>query len=680
MRRGPPRRERPAGRGASSTACSLALVAAALLAPAAGSPQPAAGAGSERPSAAPGARSEQSPAAAAAGAERASAAPEPGPAPSGEAVYAARCAACHDAPDSHAPPRAALEQMPAARILRTLDFGTMMSVTYMLDRAEREAVAGYLGVRAEDRAPPGTAFCSDRNVRLSPSPSDWNGWSPEPRNTRYQSETGGLAAADVPDLSLEWAFGFEGDVNAFAPPTVIGDELFVGSAGGGVYALEAATGCIDWFYQADGPVRTAVAIAARAGGGATALFGDQIGGLYAVDAATGRLAWKRRPEAHEATKLTGAPVVRGDTVYVPVASWEESRPLNPAYPCCTFRGSVVAYGVADGVVRWKSYLVTETPARTGRTDEGVPQWGPSGAGTWSAPTLDADRGRLYVTTGNNYTGQTAHSDAVVALDLDTGSIVWSQQLTPGDEFNLYCRGRGVCPGEDSDFGASAVLARAADGRDVLVAGQKSGVVYGLDPDAAGAVLWQTRVGRGGINGGVLWGMAADGERVYAAVSDLGRRTRADRSAYDWRPTGVDPTTGGGLSALNLGDGARVWYAPPAACDPARPVCSPAQPAAVTAMPGVVFSGAVDGHLRAFAASDGRVLWDYDTAREFATVNGVAARGGSIDGDGPVIAGGRLYITSGYARNGGMPGNVLLAFAPEKGVRALSSPQSPRSSE
>lgn len=553
--------------------------------------------------------------------------------------------------------------MPSARILRTLDFGTMMSVTYMLDRPEREAVAAYLGVPGAEQGPPAAAFCRDRAFRLSPSGSDWNGWSPAPSNTRFQSAAGGLGARDVPRLKLEWAFAFAGDVNAFAPPTVVGDRLFVGSAAGGVYALEAATGCIDWYYRADGPVRTAVTVAFASAGRAEALFGDQTGGFYALDALTGRLLWKKRPEAHEATKLTGAPLVHDGRVYVPVASWEESRPLNPAYPCCTFRGSVVAYAVDDGTLLWKTYLVAEAPQRMGRTADGIPILGPSGAGTWSAPTLDAARGLLYVTTGNNYTGQTANSDAVVALDLETGRILWSRQLTPGDEFNLYCRSHGGCPGVDSDFGASAVLARTAAGREVLVAGQKSGVVYGLDPAREGALLWRTRVGRGGINGGVLWGMAADTRRVYAAVSDLGRSARPDRVKHDWRPTGVDPRTGGGLTALNLADGSRAWYAPPAACKAAQPVCSPAQPAAVTAIVGVVFSGAVDGHLRAFSTEDGRVLWDFDTARAYDTVDGVPGRGGSLDGDGPVVAGGRLYVTSGYARNGGMPGNVLLAFAP-----------------
>jgi len=600
----------------------------------------------------------------------------------GAEIYAEQCARCHDVPDSRAPPKSTLEQMAVNRIVRTMDFGAMMSVTYMLDRADRDAVARYLGVPGEDREPPASAFCADRRVTVdlagaaSPdagasSPGNasgsWNGWSPGDANWRYQPEPG-FAAADLPRLDLAWAFGFEGDVNAFAPPAILGDDLFVGSAGGSIYALDAATGCIHWHFQADGPVRTAMLVApldaADASAGHAVFLGDQSGGFYAVSAESGELLWRARPEPHESTKLTGTPVAYDGVVYVPTASWEESRPLNPEYACCTFRGSVVALRIRDGRELWKSWLVTETPERTGTRDDGVATFGPSGAPTWSAPTLDAERGLLYVTTGNNYTGQTAMSDAVVAMRLADGGIEWSQQLTPGDEFNLYCRAQpGSCPGDDMDIGSSAVHVRLPDGRERLLVGQKSGIVFGLDPADRGRLVWQTRVGEGGINGGVQWGMASDGARIYAAVSDLGRQQQSDRDAVDPRPNGVDPNQGGGLTALDVATGESVWFAPPSVCAASRPVCSPAQPAAVSAMPGAVFSGAVDGYLRAFAADDGRLIWEYDTARAFATVNSVAARGGSIDGDGAVIAGGRVFITSGYGRNGGMPGNVLLAFTP-----------------
>jgi polyvinyl alcohol dehydrogenase (cytochrome) len=276
--------------------------------------------------------------------------------------------------------------------------------------------------------------------------------------------------------------------------------------------------------------------------------------------------------------------------------------------------------------------------------------------------LDTKRGLLYVTTGDNFSSPpTDMSDAVLALDIKTGRTVWSRQVTPGDVFSGACTG-GKCPGPDFDFGSSVLLEKLPNGRDILLAGQKSGVVFGLDPDRKGEILWQTRVGKGGTNGGVQWGMAGDGENVYAAVSDLARQS-AQSNAVIQLGLPPDPNQGGGLTALRITTGEKAWYAAPARCGSA-PLCSPAQPQAVTAIPGVVFSGSVDGHLRAFTTEEGRLLWDFDTAREYPTTNGIRGRGGSLDGAGPVIAGGMLFVNSGYARNGGIPGNVLLAFAPE----------------
>jgi polyvinyl alcohol dehydrogenase (cytochrome) len=276
---------------------------------------------------------------------------------------------------------------------------------------------------------------------------------------------------------------------------------------------------------------------------------------------------------------------------------------------------------------------------------------------------------LYVTTGNNYSlPATETSDAILAFHLYTGRMAWAKQLRPGDAFNSSC-GRGPnCPqerGPDYDFGASAMLAPLADGRSLLVAGQKSGMVYALDPDRKGEIVWQTRVGRGGAIGGVQWGMATDGQQVYAAVSDVVPIPKMNPDPFDARPFNLLPGAGGGLTALRLNDGSKVWYAAPSSICDSKPGCSPAQSAAVTAIPGVVFSGSLDGHLRAFAVEDGKLLWDIDTARDYETVNGVKGRGGSLDGPGAVVVGGMVFVNSGYARFGGMPGNVLLAFAPDK---------------
>jgi len=577
---------------------------------------------------------------------------------SGEAVYKQRCAACHDGANETAPPRDALKQLSVARILRTLDFGVMVNIANPLDREEREAVASYLGVQRPDAPVPEAAYCKDRSVTIGASPNPiWNGWSPDAANTRYATASG-ISLSQAGKLKLKWAYGFGGDVTAFGAPTVLGNTLFVGSAGGAVQALSTDSGCIRWVYQAEGPVRSASVVVPN-GNTHVLVFTDLIGWAYGLEAETGKLLWKKKPEAQESTKLTGSPAVHDGVVFIPAASWEETRAVNPDYPCCTFRGSVTALRTKDGSEVWKTYTIPETPKQIAKG--GVGTWGPSGGSVWGSPTVDAKRGLLYVATGDNFsTPATDLSDAIVALDLKTGRIVWAKQVTPGDVFSGSCSGK--CPGPDYDFGSSVLIEKLPDGHDVLLAGQKSGVVYALDPEQKGAILWQNRVGKGGTNGGVQWGMASDGQKVYAAVSDLARKVAPGTVLQVGQPP--DPTQGGGLTALRISNGEKVWYAAPSPC-PAKPQCSPAQPAAVTAIPGVVFSGSDDGHLRAFATEDGRVLWDFDTARAYQTVNAVPAKGGSLDGAGPVIAGGMLFVNSGYARNGGMAGNVLLAFAPDE---------------
>jgi polyvinyl alcohol dehydrogenase (cytochrome) len=589
----------------------------------------------------------------------------------GEAVYAKYCAACHEQAGTRIPTRDALSKMSPSRIVRALDFGQMMSIAYPMRRDERDSVAAFLGKGLDETALPASAFCSGVQPAMIPAVAQsWGGWGPVQDNTRFQApERAGLVVNDIGRLQLKWAFGFSGDVTAFAAPTIQGGNLYVGSAGGMVQALDARVGCVHWRYQANGPVRAAMTFAPIVEAGVvrdTLVFSDQNGGVYALDARSGQELWKKKVEEHEATRLTGSFAVQDGIAFVPAASWEETRSIDPAYPCCTFRGSVTAVRIRDGSVLWKTYLV-DPPVRTGSLPNGTGTFGPSGAGVWSAPTVDVKRGVLYVATGDNYSRPaTATSDAIVALSLKDGRIVWSQQVTSGDVFNSSCARIARCPfknGPDVDFGSSAMLVHAVDGRDILVAGQKSGVVHAFDPDNKGRILWQTRIARGGANGGVQWGMASDGRNVYAAVagSVRARESGADGGLAPVGNAQFDPAQGGGLTALNVMDGRRVWRVAPAACVPPRPGCSPAQSGAVTAIQGAVFSGSMDGHLRAFSTTNGQLLWDFDTAKSYTTVNGVPANGGSLDGAGPVIVGGMVFANSGYPRFGGMPGNVLLAF-------------------
>jgi polyvinyl alcohol dehydrogenase (cytochrome) len=287
--------------------------------------------------------------------------------------------------------------------------------------------------------------------------------------------------------------------------------------------------------------------------------------------------------------------------------------------------------------------------------------------------LDPAHQLLYVGTGNSYTDVPApRTDSIMALDMNTGAIRWVNQLRQNDNYVLGCEGdgtagKGNCPqseGPDVDFGVSPILRNLPDGagKQILLTGQKSGQVYGLDP-ATGRQLWTTRVSPGSSLGGVEWGPAADERQMYGAVSDIYAATK--------------PGGPGGLTALRISDGAVVWKAAPAApvCSWGPRSCSAAQSQAVSVIPGAVLSGSQDGHLRAYASSDGHVIWDADTGHSFTTVNGIPGTGGSLDHGGATVAGGMLFVNSGYGHINGQPGNVLLAFGlPLKAAGA--KPQQP----
>jgi polyvinyl alcohol dehydrogenase (cytochrome) len=586
---------------------------------------------------------------------------------SGAALYAQHCAQCHDAggPQSRVPGRSALQLMSFEHVLRIITSGSMADMAKAQTDDERKAIASFVTGR-NDPPPAATneafAECAKRPLTFAGARDGprWNGWGADLNNSRFQpTEMARLTPDQVPSLRLKWAFGFPGVPTANAQPTVVGDVLFVGGADRKLRALDAKSGCTIWTYSPDAPVRTAVSFGPLFGTDQFAVFfGDVLANVYALNAATGTLIWKDRVEEHLAARITGTPALSSGVLYVPVSSIEEATGSRATYECCTFRGSMVALDAATGRLIWKSYTIAEAPQPTTRNAVGTQLHGPSGASVWSAPTIDVQRQALYVATGNSYSNPPADtSDAILAFDLKTGRMLWHRQATPKDSYVVACYGadKTNCPedhGPDHDFGQSPILTTLPDGQRVLVIGQKSGVVHAFDPDQDGKVLWETRIGKGGPLGGSEWGSAADQTRVYVANSDV--RFLRDGTLR------LDPAAGGGLFALNLSDGTITMKVPPIPCGD-RKQCSPALSAAVSAIPGVVFSGSVSGYLRAYATDDGRLLWEFDTARDYATVNGVPAHGGAMDGPGPVIVDGMVYVNSGYAQWSGIPGNALLAF-------------------
>lgn len=575
------------------------------------------------------------------------------PAPmDGAALFEQKCASCHKVNnDMRAPEPEGLRHMTKATILRALESGRMKWEGKLLSSAKKNAIAEYLGASATEHEKLAGAFCA-RDLDPPPNPPEWMGWGADLGNTRAQSEnSAGLKRDQIKGLKLKWAFGFPGAYATYSQPTSAAGRVFVGSEDGTVYALDAATGCVWWMYKAPATVKTAIAVGNQ---GDAAFFGDTNGIVYGVKVTDGTLAWQTRPETHAAARITGSPLLIGRRLYVPVSSGEEGSAADASYPCCTFRGSIVALDTLTGKQVWKAYTIEHEAMQTGKSAHGVQHWGPAGAPIWSTPTADLKRHLIYVTTGNNYSPPTTESsDAVIAFDMRNGKRKWSRQLTPGDAWNSGCvaEKKDNCPGKhgnDYDFGAAPILKTLRGGRDILVLAQKSGVVYGIDPDRRGKVLWKRRIGNGGPLGGIEWGGAADDEVAYFPLSD-----------FDFD----HPLGGGGLFALNLRTGKEVWHVAPErpACS-ARFGCSAAQMAPPTLIPGVVFAGSLDGHLRAYDTRDGSILWDFDTSGQFKTSDGVTAHGGSVVGSGPTIVDGRVFINSGYTN--AMEGNVLLAFTVE----------------
>jgi polyvinyl alcohol dehydrogenase (cytochrome) len=613
----------------------------------------------------------------------------------GEAVFNARCKGCHEPAIERAPNRATLATYPASAIVDALTSGVMKPMAAGLSDTDKQAVAAYLTAAAPSlqsartrrpRAPVGVDVKCDVNPPIKPTASDWASVGLD-KSHRFQP-TPGLAKTDVPKLKVKWAFAMAGS----SMPTVIGDWLFITNRSGKFYALDANTGCVRWVVERAASRTTPMIVKSDVSpSGWLTIIGERDRAAHAFDAQTGKEIWRSAAlHANPVVGITGSPVVSGDQVFVPLTSGEEGAAIQPTYACCSFQGALAALDLRTGKTLWTTVILPEPLHPSHKNSAGVMQQGPAGGAIWSAPTVDPKRGLVFVATGDSYTDvDTKGADAVVAIDTRTGKIRWSNQVTEKDNFIVGCTDAAKpanCPspdGPDYDFGASPILFHLAPkkgekgGRDVLLAGQKSGVVYGMDPDS-GKTLWIRKVGGGSALGGIEWGMAADRTRLYVANADT--LNLVDEIL---RPSGKSPlaekqpAARPGLYALDPATGRVLWStpAPVASChyaDDRSPyraggACVRAESAAPSAMPGVVFSGTMDGWFRAYDSATGKVIWAYSTtARTYDTVNQVKDQpGGSLDGLGAAIAGGRVFVMSGsdsFAAGGGNGVNVLLAFS------------------
>jgi polyvinyl alcohol dehydrogenase (cytochrome) len=579
-----------------------------------------------------------------------------GSAQEGTRVFIARCIQCHD-PNSevHAPTPEALSVIPWQNIVKSLESGEMKAVGAQIPPADRIAVARYLG-KVELNAAPPVAMSGQCDANVKPRPgASWNGWGVDDQNTRFQpAKAAGLTAAQLPSLKVKWAFGFPETTTAYSQPTVVGGKVYTGSNDGTVYAIHEQTGCLYWRFQAKSMVRDAVLI-----DGGRAYFGDLESNFYALDAGTGKLIWTKKLDSQAYTRITGTAKLYQGRLYVPITSQEENAGANPLYSCCTFRGRLMALKAADGSEIWSAYTVPE-PKPTGKNSKGIQFYGPSGATIWSSPTIDPKRKLIYVATGNGFSGPDVKTaDALVAIDMETGALKWSQQTAP-DMFNWGCGGgRGAVPdtncppnaGTDVDMGGSPILLDVGNGRQLIVGGQKAAVVHAFDPDQQGKIVWQTRIGRGGAGGGVQWGIAASPLTAGQAVVFAPNGDSAGRGGA----TAVAPV--GGLYAMDAATGKMLWNTS-GSCE-GKAGCSATVKAPPTVIPGAVISPGLDGHIRAYEISSGKLIWDYDAGKDFPTTNGIAAKGGAVVATGATVADGMLFVNSGGP---GMAGNVLLAFS------------------
>lgn len=589
-------------------------------------------------------------------------------------VFATRCMSCHR---FFAEP-GYFKKLHPSEIYTALRSGSMQEAAVGLDDGTLRAVANYLGNPKALEARPangGAKLCSTQDRKDEGSSSAyWPGFSLDVRNNRSVKRS--FTTDDTQALKLAWTFTYPDTQywNGAANPLAIAEgRIFAASVNKWVYALDAQTGCAFWTFEADGRIRSNVAVA-----DGTAVFGDLLGNVYALDSETGKLIWRQKADFQANARITGSLTVHKGRVYVPVSSLQEALTFSPDISCCTFAGSVVSFDLGSGNRVWQTYMIDEPLRHLGKTPNGVNRFGPSGVGVWSVPTVDEKRGLIYVGTGNQYTEPAVEAvDAVVALDMNTGEKRWIQSLAPEetggvDIWTAACdpsidpQGAGCSPKHvpgqggthagDRDISAPVMLVRRnEDGREVLVVGSEDGMLYALDPDAKGKVLWKTRVGIGSGIGGIQYGMASDGTLAYAPLVDLDEVGLSQAATAEAK---------GALAAVDLTTGEIAWRTelPMDGCEGKSDICTNGLTAPPLVLGDVVISGGFDGVLRIFDRVSGNIVWTYDSVRQYQGVNGMPGEGGSFGMGGAVLGDDILYINSGFGFLGlGLPGNVLLAF-------------------
>ncbi len=578
----------------------------------------------------------------------------------GRAHYERACAACHDGAVKKAPHKDMIGLMTPEAILTALTSGLMQAEAATLSEPERREVAEYLAGAELGSVVVDLPVCGADVQFNALGPLEVANWGMSAGNHRYQPSTQ-VSENNIASLAPAWAVKFPGANRVRSQPAVAGGLLFVGSHNGKVYALDRQTGCQVWAFQASGEVRTGIVVKPWSDNATTTtlFFGDVLGNVYGLNARDGNLLWRLRADEHPNATITASPVLAGDDLVIPISSLEVTQAVNPEYACCTFRGSVLAVDSTTGEELWRRYSIEEVPTAHAKNPVGTDIIGPSGAVIWNSPAVDEARKQIYFGTGENMSSPaTKTSDAIFAVNFETGDVAWTFQATENDAWNTACDTDTPenCPEEDGpdfDFGAAVLLVNSSAHGDLVVGGQKSGLVHALKPDT-GEVVWQTRVGRGGIQGGIHFGMAAAGDRLFVPISDM-----ADGRTYP------DPDRPG-MHAVDLNTGAILWSQIHEDRCNGRSFCHPGISQAASVVGDLVIAGSMDGVARAYRVSDGEVVWELDTTQSFESISGELTEGGSFGGAaGPIAFDDYLVLSSGYDIYNHMRGNLLLVLRADK---------------
>lgn len=591
----------------------------------------------------------------------------------GRAVYDKACAGCHASPtDVRIPTLATLAAMPAPQLRETIsEGGKMAPMAAGLSDGEKGQLVAYLTSGQSATAGNWTdkiqCPANKRSVDVT-KPVVSMGFSVDRDQTRsLNAAQAGLKASDLKNLEIAWAIGFPGQGSGTGA-AIVGDTMFI-TGGGFLAALDTASGCAKWSVKASS--RNTPAFGELDGRKVVAV---SIGrDVLVVDAKTGDKVWQSngQPDSNPGS-IRGGVVLYKDKVIVPISASGVGAGGRATFECCVGHGAVVALSAKDGGKLWEYHTMPNADYTGKVSSTGVKQRGPSGAPIWSIPLIDEKRNRVIVTTGENTSHPgTDTSDAVIALDLETGKEAWKFQAMQLDVWNMACSANKQtsgpnCPwniaddpgiGRDFDFGAGALLAKGASGRDVVLAGQKSGDTWALDAET-GKKLWNVRFGGGTALGGVHWGITTDGQRLFATINDP-----VIAGAQTPKP---------GVFAVDIKSGKQVWgYDAKPNCDGERgkAVANCTTKYGFSAAPltvdGAVIAATLGGEVMIFDGKTGKVLNTLDTIGAKKTINDVDAKGGSIDSHAISAGAGMIFINSGYGGFNQTPGNVLIAYRAKK---------------